>query len=588
MPVRNGKGARRLAAAAVGVVELAWMADARAQAIQRNLPPAAAPAQAEIAAPNLTPGDESPAPIGPALRGIILLGPESPLRAGDVSGVDTTAVARLNTPAQRARLQAFIGRPLSRKLIAEVEAEIAQAYRDAGFPFVSVLTPAQEITSGLLQVRVVEFQTGRVQVKGMTTEPAGFIEGRVRTTPGQPIDARKLTEDLDWLNRYPFRSVQALFSPGDQLGRTDLTLAASETKPWQVFAGYSNTGSASTTWDRYFVGATIGNVMVQDATLSYQFTSSSNFWDNEGQFPGQTSDPRYVTHAVRWTIPTAPRQQLEANFDFIQTNTPVQGVFLVRETTYEGALGYRQALSDFTRLWGDIDYGVEVKHESRDTAFEGAELNQLSRTQEIYQLYFGYSNRWSDPFGRSSIDVTAHVSPFSLGADNTGMILSNFSDGHVVSPLYGYVNLIYDRYTRLPRDFGLSTEFVGQAASNALPLTEQLLIGGQAIVRGYSPDDGSYDHGFFLRNEVRTPVVPVLARIARVQDLLAPYAFLDAGYGSQARIRGDVTAVSTGVGANYRLGPHFNADADVAVPITDAPYTRAGDVRVEARVQVSF
>lgn len=153
------------------------------------------------------------------------------------------------------RLAPFLGQPATRKLITDIQAAISDVYREAGRPLVSVTIPPQEITKGVLQVRVVEGHVSGISVRGATATPEGYIRDRVRQQPGDTVDARKLDVDLDWLNRNPFRRVEAVFSPGKELSQTELVLQSTETRPWQIFAGYANSGTQLTDRDRDFVGA---------------------------------------------------------------------------------------------------------------------------------------------------------------------------------------------------------------------------------------------------------------------------------------------------------------------------------------------
>lgn len=84
----------------------------------------------------------------------------------------------------------------------------------------------------------------------MGVQPAGASLRR----RAHEIDSRLLSEDLSWLNRNPFRTLEAVFAPGAVPAETDLDLRVTEIQPWEVFAGYTNTGSRATGRDRIFVG----------------------------------------------------------------------------------------------------------------------------------------------------------------------------------------------------------------------------------------------------------------------------------------------------------------------------------------------
>ncbi|MDB5479156.1 MAG: hypothetical protein JWO83_209 [Caulobacteraceae bacterium] len=578
-PFRTG------AVTALALIALTASREAEAQAIERNLPPAPAPTPQVLLGPNATPNDQDTRPIGPALSGLLLLGPGDAVRAAPIHELNTALVPRLNRSPPRARLAGFMGRPISRKLIAEIEASIARYYRGRGFPFVSVSTPPQTIGGGMLQVRVVEFHAGEVKVSGVGPRAAGQVRAGVRLEPGQPIDASLLSQDLDWLNRYPFRHTEAVFSPGATLGLSNLDLQTTASKPWQVYAGYANSGSPSTGWDRYFLGGQVGGLLVPGSLLSYQFTASPDFFDDHGDAFGNTSHPEYLSHGVRAALPTGQRQELEIIYDHVETNVTADS-FNVRQQTGELSLGYRSSVSNFVRFPGDVFAGVELKTERRTTFFSG--LNVLSNSVNVYQAYAGWSDAWSDIGGHNAFNLIVRGSPGGLDSRNSANAFALFSNGRVTSADYVYATAQFNRTTRLPGGWTIVNSLVGQYAGGPLPDTEQMGVGGADLVRGYTLDDGSYDAAIVSRNELRTPTFPLLGRRGFAADQLSPYAFVDAGYGASRVVRVDVHPASVGVGADYQLSTHFSASATVAHTLSDGLRTRDGDWLVQSRVTVSF
>ncbi len=575
-------GALMLAAAALPGVALA-------QAIERNLPPAEVSQPQEILAPNATPGSQDATPIGPALKGLLLLGPRDGVRTAPVTDVAPGLVPRLNTPEAWSLLRPYLGKPLSRKLIAEIEATIARFYRQAGYPFVSISTPPQVIGGGVLQVRVVEFRDGTVKVTGVKGRTAERVREGVRLQPGQTVNAPDLSADLDWLNRNPFHHVEAIFSPGDTLGRTDLDLQTTQTKPWQVYAGYSNSGSSATGYDRYLLGGQVGGLIGPGSLLSYQFTASPDFFDDHGKILADTDHPEYLSHGLRAAIPFAPRQEIEASFDHVESNTTSAssaGPFAIRQDTDELSLGYRTSFSNFSAIPGDLSLGLEAKHEGRTTFFAG--VNVLETAEEVYQLYLGWSGVFTDARGRTSIDLTLHDSPGGLSAVNSGQGFDTFSDGRITSASYAYVNVQASRTTRLPKGWTLSNVIIAQYSGSPLPDTEQLGVGGQDLARGYTLDDGAYDTAIVSRNELRPPAFAVLPHTWRTPDQLSPFAFVDAASGSENRVHKSTHPISTGLGADYLLGSHLSLNLTGAYALQDSLFTKAGNLMLETKATLTF
>jgi hemolysin activation/secretion protein len=558
---------------------------ALAQAIERNLPPEIQHGASVILTPAVTPMDRDDHALGPKLTAIVVLGPQETVRpAPPAAAVDLAQASRVNTPTLRKRLQRFIGKPVSRKLIAEIEARIVQAYRGAGFPLVSVSTPEQEISSGVVQVRVIEFRLGTKTAPG--AKDAAYVLSRVRATSGRPIDTDTLAQDLDWLNRYPFRAVQAAFSPGDTLGATNLILQTTPTKPWSVYAGYADSGSPLTGFDRYLAGATVALPGLHDAYASYQFTGSNDALFSEGRPFNSAADPLYISHSGRIVIPTLPRQDVEASISYVQSNE--FGQFIAHQVTEEASLGYRSALSNLAAaLPGEAVVGVEAKRETGSTIFADEPVQHGD--VDVFQVYLGYSGQESDGLGHTSGDLTLHVSPGGITDRNTDAEFAVASQGRSRSAEYAYLSGDLTRSVQLPLGLTYNVNLIGQYAPNPVPLTEQIGLGGASLVRGYTLDDGVFDSGILTRNELRAPSGLLLGRVVKgVQDGVQPFAFIDAGWAKNEYTHADASPIGAGLGADYQLGRHLTADLTTAWALKQEGLTKSGQFRLESRVTLTF
>ena len=561
-----------------------------AQAIERNLPSAPTPSAPDIGVPNVVSSDQDPMPIGPPLRALVTLGPTDPVFVGaSVSKLDLARTPGLET--DRARLSRFIGRPISRRLIAEVLAEITRRYRSLGLPFVSVSTPEQEITGGVLQVRVVEFHLGAKSAPGASPHDAAYIESRVRAQPGDPIDAEALSQDLDWLNRFPFRKTDAVFTPGPALGVTDLRLQTTVQKPWSVYAGYANSGSPLTGPDRYFLG---GQTVLSVAARRLRELSIHRLQ----QRPVRRRAP--VRHRRRSSLrqPSGPADRPHAaapgagGVDKLCAVQPAGAGLPGAPNHYEATLDYRSALSNLWRpLPGEAAIGVEIKRQTSRTDFGGVDV--LGAAFDVFQVTLAYAGQESDALGRANGEVVLRLSPGGIDDHNTGDAFSAFSKGRSTQASYAYLSGTASRSTLLPSILGvrgltLSNSLIGQYAPQPLPLTEQIGLGNNNLVRGYTLDDGAFDTGLISRNELRGPSTTLLGHTHWATDLVSPFVFVDAGYGKDQRTKADAAPVSAGLGADYQLSTQFAASIDGAWALRDVGLTKAGDVRLESRLTATF
>lgn len=575
---------RGKAARALGAALLLLPGAVVAAPIERNPAPTGMSAPVQLTAPpNVTPETADPTPIAGTLRAVRFLGPETAVRApGQIgAGVDTGAPATLDDPAFRARIAPYLGQPISMRLIGRIEAAVAGWYAERGLPFVSVTTPPQEVTGGVLQFRVTEFRLGtrRAQATGRMTQ-AEALAG-IRVQPGQAINTDQLAEDLDWLSRSPFRDVGARFAPGAQAGQTDLSLSVTETKPWQLSVQFDNSGARSTGTNRVQLGAMVGDFWRPGTVLSYAFTASPDAFE-KGAMPFG-GHPDYASHALSLRLPTAPRQAIEASFDVVESNS-YSFPFDTRSRVVEGRIGYRFAGSELGLKpgSGDLYGGFEMRRATAQTRFAGSLVSDLPA--DIAQLYLGWSREHQTGDLRSSARIELHLSPGGSGSLNNDATFATYSGGRVTQARYGYATLSLSRSLPLGTSARLTSGFSAQLASAALLDTEQFTLGGVGAVRGYRPDDGAFDSAAIWRNTLSGATKSIGQGMA-----LTPFLSADLGYGhARGSGGGGQGMASLGAGTWISLPHNLSATLGAAVALRDAAVTRRGDLRLQFQLSAGF
>jgi hemolysin activation/secretion protein len=562
-------------------VAIAPDAIAQGQVVERNLPPELprrAPA-IKVDTNDLLKSDDA-TPLGVDVQAIVLVGENASAKpVSGAKGVNVDQVSGIDAAALRGQLTPFLDRPLSRKLIAEVRAGVAAAYREAGRPFVSITLPPQEVSSGVLQLRVIAFKVADIKVTGAA--PESYPQSRIRLVPGQEIDARKLETDLDWANRNPFRQVEAVFGPGKDLGMTDVDIKVTDRKPWQVYAGYANSGTLLTDRHRYYVGAS--GAPSADVVASYQLTGSGNFWVDDGLF-NRPDDAKYVSQAGRLLTPLGLRTSLEVVGDHVLTNERPNNLFRIKTQTSQASAIVRTALSDLVPPeTGDLLGGVELKHQLRTTIFDGTPVAEGGAS--VAQLVVGWNGRWSDNLGTNNLDVRFKSNPGGILSGNNSQAWSAFTNGRVTDVQTNFVTLEFGRVTPLPKGLSLKSEVSVLASSKPLPDTDRIGLGGIHAVRGYVTEDGAFDQAVILRNSLYAsmPNMP-----SWMPGTLAPFLLADVGWGRDLFFRRDSTLSSVGAGLDFAAGTNFNSKLLAATALSDGPHSRAGSWRVSLQASVSY
>jgi len=477
---------------------------------------------------------------------------------------------------------------LKLKHIGQLAVIVTQQYRSIHRPFVSVTVPPQEVTNGVLQLLVVEFRRGRLSTEGNLWTPEGFLRRNIRIKKGGLIKSDVLSQDLDWLNRNPFRGVNAIFQPGKRTGDSDLRLRVKERKPWQVYAGYSNTGTQATDRNRFYLGANITNIPIIDHQLGYKFTTSSDFWNAPDDALGSNSNLSYVSHAATYKIPLPWRHNLHLQGSYVTTKSDLVTPFTQETSSSQLALGYAVPLWLPKGVRAEFSAGFEYKRQVVELYFDGTQANKTQL--DILQFNAGAMASWSDSLGQSSVDLRLVVSPGGLTSDNSSPAFVAATGDPSADPRYTYFYGHLKRRTKLPAQFFWMTDLVIQVANRSLPGIEHLALGGKATARGYEELEASGDNGVILSNELHFGGGKLLGEIKGFgfTDRISPYAFLDFGFVEDRFNTESQSFLSTGVGASYGLTQHFFVSADLGVALRDGASTQKGDKRFQIQMTASY
>lgn len=574
--MRIREGGVRPALACVLFLSALSTGEAHAQAVERNPPPVkrpTAPTGQPPAAPSTLP--ETGVQGGP-LRGLVATsGPDMPVlppgRSVLVAGEDLRV-----TPSElEAVLARHAGQPVSSALVIAIQGDVSALYRKKGYPFAAVVTPPQDVGDGVLTVRILEFRIGQVRQE---TEDAGDdVRSAIRLSPGDAIPLRRLQEDLVWLNRYPYRSVEAIFRPGDATGETDLFLRTRRTRPLTLYAGYGNTGSESTGWNRVFAGIQAGVPGLGDSLAAYQFTLSP-------EDIGGRAQQGYRSHAFQAASPVGHRAQVDLGVNWIQSRQAVE-VFAFEDTLSEASVSYRFALSNLTgsvQAPGDAWLGVEARRQVSVGAF--GDVRIASGAFNAYHLVAGYNRTRFDPGSQTELEAVLRLSPGGLDDANSAVRLAAVSQGRATEARYAYATLSLAHARALSGGGVLRALVRAQLATDALPRSELFGLGGPTASRGYTHDDGAADQGVLFQGDLEFPEIPFSDGAFTLQ----PSLIADGAWGRSKGGGPETGLADLGFGATARVAGRAELQATVAGALLDGPRTRAGDIRAVARFTVRF
>jgi hemolysin activation/secretion protein len=448
---------------------------------QKTLPPPAAP----------TPG--VPVPAGPAaLRDDT----DDGLRIR-VSGFRIEGEDLVFPPAQLLALLAPAqGQVLSLAELRTVVGRITALYRAQGYFLARAVLPPQDVTDGLVAVRVLEGRLdGAPLIRRPDTGPAQHLDVGVAQrildaalTPGRALRLSELERGLQLLADLPGVSAGGNLEPGRAPDSTRLIVDLQEQPRLHAQGSADNHGSRYTDSDRLGAQLTLDNPAGQGDQLALQLTASP------------TGDYRYawLSYAV---LASASGLRLAGQ---------------VSELNYR--VGQELSALDARGSAGVI--GVSARHpvlRSRVAnlfAHAALDLKRLrnealgSRTSDkrVDLLTLGITADRSDrsgPGGFSWAELSLSAGTLDLSANAASLAQDQGPQGPRTQGSFGKLNLAATRVQRVGPRLTLAAQVQGQLATRNLDSSEKFLLGGPNGVRAYPGGEAAGDSGVRASVEAR-------------------------------------------------------------------------------------
>lgn len=524
---------------------------------------AAKPAAAEAAG---LPG--SPRDPGPALKGVVIVGDRASIKAkGDVAAAGVVVgsgkeldLLRLWDKELRAMIQPLLGQPINTYNLGRLQREIVLMYRRHHHPLVDVVLPEQEsVSSGVVQVFVLEGRLGKVQVEGNKYYSTEVFTRAIRLQPGDLIDADKLLTDVDWLNRNPGRYTDVAFRQGQKLGESDVVLNVKDRFPVRGYVGYENNGPRFVGEDRLFAGANWFNVFGWDHRLSYQYTTDVEL-------------KLLHAHSLSYEIPLPWRHTLSLYGGYADSEADLNTALVSqRGSSLQVSGRYEIPLGRVGNFSHSVNFGLDFKRLDNTLEFGGAPV--FGGNLDIFQVAGQYRTTCLDKWGASGVSLEGFWSPGGITSNNSDAAFRAYR-GPQSDSSYGYGRLSLERETKLPAGFSWVLRATGQMATGNIPTSEQLGLGGSLGPRGYDEREANGDQGYLLMNEIVTPGFPLLERFnSRAKDNIKLLAFFDFGQTQNIDlILGEdphLEMMSAGVGLRYQFRTNLGARFDYGWQLKD-------------------
>ncbi|HEY1922182.1 MAG TPA: ShlB/FhaC/HecB family hemolysin secretion/activation protein [Tepidisphaeraceae bacterium] len=565
---------KRFYLAGLLILLLGQMARAQdAGRIAPKVPAANLPARIESPSPATRPaGDQV---MIARLTGLVFVdSPDRILQASAIRGIDVTQAPLLRSPEFVARVSTYLGKPLTLSKLNEICQFVVVYCRGIDRPMVDAIVPQQDVTSGTVQILVLQGHIGKIRAEGNKYFPDKMLTGEVRAKPGDEISQSRLLEDVDWLNRNPFRRSDLILERGEEFGQTDVVLQTEDHFPLRVYAGYENTGTLSTGEDRWLTGFNWGEAFGLDDQLNYQYTMGGNL-------------ERFQAHSGSYIAPLPWHDVLTIFGNWSESRVQTDPDIFQSGESWQVSARYEIPLPKVSNISQSFLLGGDFKRSNTNADFGGVSI--FSWYVNVVQFMAGYNASGIDSRGSSDLSLEGYASPGDIGTQDNRAAYQNARVD--ADPQYIYGRVTADRTTNLPGDFSWIVRAQAQLASSALLGSEQVGVGGMDSVRGYLEREGNGDDAILFSNEVHTPPLSFF-KLGGRKDHLYFLGFIDYGIAwtrdAQAGQLSQENFLGIGPGISYRLGPWLSVDYGYGWRLANGDPSVHASGRNHLRILASF
>lgn len=432
-----------------------------------------------------------------------------------ISGSSAISAAELQT-----LVAPYVGKELTLQEIYDVADQVTRYYREHGYTLASAIVPEQKVSSGQIQLQVIEGTLGKITVEGNQHYRSNFIIWQLNDLRlGDVVTNAPLEREMLLLNDLPGLDARAVMQPGADFGTSDLVVQTQET-PLEADLQVNNYGRES-----------LGQYQLQaDVGLNGLLGVGDRF-DFSGLYA--TADLLHYGRAA-YSMPVSPwgtRASLYySGYDY-HVNAKKLGAS-VAALDINGD-GQNFGVNFLHPVWRTPrkNLFVGAGYDRTVTSQEESKFNTLSRANLSLAQFVALFNYQAPDASYSTVSAT-----LSTNFQGTPLVL-DAAGGLVPEGNTEAAKLQVDlsHYRDVWRKLGLLSRFTGVASADPLVDLDQFRLGGPNSVRAYPTSEVGGDQGYFASAELQHPVsfLPALAS-QRVK------AFIDTGtvYREKSEARG--------------------------------------------------
>jgi hemolysin activation/secretion protein len=386
-------------------------------------------------------------------------------------------------------LKPYIGECLGVPQLNELLKVITDHYIEKGLVTSRAYLPQQDLSTGHLQVLVVEGKLEGMKGAENSQLSARELAMAFPGKTGELVNLREIEQMVDQLNRLPSNQAKMELAPGQNVGGSAVLVTNTPQKPWRVGLSRNNDGQRSTGEQQW------GTTFDWDSPLGLADQLSLRGGHDAMTDHQHTSNNAMLNYSLPWGWWTFSytysqseyRSQIAANlYNFKQTGDSENHQLRTERVIH------RDAVSK-TSLSAGLSY-------LRTNNFiEDSKLKLSSNRISEAQFGFNHGRRVGSAFVNFDAGMQEGIGAFDAQGSH--------------DPGPGEPNARYRKYTATlsylqpfklwGESFSFSSLMTGQRSEDVLFSPQRTSLGGSSSIRGYKDQSLSGDSGGYWRNDLR-------------------------------------------------------------------------------------
>ena len=438
-----------------------------------------------------------------------------------------------------------VGKKTGVEELEAIRKTISQHYFDAQYVNSGAVIDEQDMSNGVLVVRIVEGRLDNINILNEGWLRSGYVTSRIHREVSDPLNLDDLKRGLEFVRRdEKIRKINTALVPGDELGQSHLDMIVTENRVFDVGLGVSNRRPPSVGAEEAEVYFGTKNLTSLGDTLRGNYTLSQEGMEEWDVDDGGNYSLFYSLPLTRWdtTLDLGYNQS-----DYVILEEPFNTLDIESDTRmYSVAL--RQPI--YRDLQHELSLTLKGEHRRSDVLVSGEPFS-ISPGSVNGQTRISALRLSPEYVYRSQERVIAARTTFTFGLDELNPILGDEFDPEYFTWMTqaSWVESVSENDTLLV------VKLFHQHTDDRVVSMEQFSLGGVNTIRGYRENQLIRDNAFIISPELRFPVYK--DRYGKALVYLIPFVDYGIGWNSNGpREREEI--YSAGLGVTYNPTDHIS------------------------------